>query len=213
MAILFDWYENPKPSDKEQGEKTLHPRLKYNGSIGTDVLSRRIQERCSLTETDVTAVLDALSHIMGQELANGRQVHLDGIGYFYPTLTATEEISADTPRRNTKVKLKGIQFRSDQKLKNSVGHIKIKQMKRIIHSPKLSETDIDSRLRKYFTDHQIMQRSDFQDITGMVRSTAMIHIRRLRTEGKLLNIGIPSQPIYVPAPGFYGKPADYQPVK
>ena len=58
MAILFDWYENPKPSDKEQGEKTLHPRLKYNGSIGTDVLSRRIQERCSLTETDVTAVLD-----------------------------------------------------------------------------------------------------------------------------------------------------------
>ena len=80
-------------------------------------------------------------------------------------------------------------------------------MKRIIHSPKLSETDIDSRLRKYFTDHQIMQRSDFQDITGMVRSTAMIHIRRLRTEGKLLNIGIPSQPIYVPAPGFYGKPA------
>ena len=213
MAILFDWYENPKPSDKEQGEKTLHPRLKYNGSIGTDVLSRRIQERCSLTETDVTAVLDALSHIMGQELANGRQVHLDGIGYFYPTLTATEEIAADTPRRNTKVKLKGIQFRSDQKLKNSVGHIKIKQMKRIIHSPKLSETDIDSRLRKYFTDHQIMQRSDFQDITGMVRSTAMIHIRRLRTKGKLLNIGIPSQPIYVPAPGFYGKPADYQPVK
>ena len=92
MAILFDWYENPKPSDKEQGEKTLHPRLKYNGSIGTDVLSRRIQERCSLTETDVTAVLDALSHIMGQELANGRQVHLDGIGYFYPTLTANEEI-------------------------------------------------------------------------------------------------------------------------
>ena len=93
MAILFDWYENPKPSDKEQGEKTLHPRLKYNGSIGTDVLSRRIQERCSLTETDVTAVLDALSHIMGQELANGRQVHLDGIGYFRPCLTSTEPVT------------------------------------------------------------------------------------------------------------------------
>lgn len=33
---------------------------------------------------------------------------------------------------------------------------------------------------EYFSDHQIMQRSDFQGITGMVRSTAMIHIRRLR---------------------------------
>ena len=212
MAISFDWYENPVSPDKPE-EKRFHPRIIANGQIDTKDLRSRIQSRCTLNEVDVTAVLDALSQVMGEELCEGRQVHLDGIGYFYPTLTATEEISADTPRRNTKVKLKGIQFRSDQKLKNSVGHIKIKQMKRIIHSPKLSETDIDSRLRKYFTDHQIMQRSDFQDITGMVRSTAMIHIRRLRTEGKLLNIVIPSQPIYVPAPGFYGKPADYQPVK
>lgn len=212
MAISFDWYENPVSPDKQE-EKRFHPRIIANGQIDTKDLRSRIQSRCTLNEVDVTAVLDALSQVMGEELCEGRQVHLDGIGYFYPTLTATEEIAADTPRRNTKVKLKGIQFRSDQKLKNSVGHIKIKQMKRIIHSPKLSETDIDSRLRKYFTDHQIMQRSDFQDITGMVRSTAMIHIRRLRTEGKLLNIGIPSQPIYVPAPGFYGKPADYQPVK
>ena len=212
MAISFDWYENPVSPDKPE-EKRFHPRIIANGQIDTKDLRSRIQSRCTLNEVDVTAVLDALSQVMGEELCEGRQVHLDGIGYFYPTLTATEEIAADTPRRNTKVKLKGIQFRSDQKLKHSVGHIKIKQMKRIIHSPKLSETDIDSRLRKYFTDHQIMQRSDFQDITGMVRSTAMIHIRRLRTEGKLLNIGIPSQPIYVPAPGFYGKPADYQPVK
>ena len=212
MAISFDWYEDPVSPDKPE-EKRFHPRIIANGQIDTKDLRSRIQSRCTLNEVDVTAVLDALSQVMGEELCEGRQVHLDGIGYFYPTLTATEEIAADTPRRNTKVKLKGIQFRSDQKLKNSVGHIKIKQMKRIIHSPKLSETDIDSRLRKYFTDHQIMQRSDFQDITGMVRSTAMIHIRRLRTEGKLLNIGIPSQPIYVPAPGFYGKPADYQPVK
>ena len=212
MAISFDWYENPVSPDKPE-EKRFHPRIIANGQIDTKDLRSRIQSRCTLNEVDVTAVLDALSQVMGEELCEGRQVHLDGIGYFYPTLTATEEIAADTPRRNTKVKLKGIQFRSAQKLKNSVGHIKIKQMKRIIHSPKLSETDIDSRLRKYFTDHQIMQRSDFQDITGMVRSTAMIHIRRLRTKGKLLNIGIPSQPIYVPAPGFYGKPADYQPVK
>ncbi len=161
----------------------------------------------------MTAVLDALSQVMGEELDEGRQVHLNGIGYFYPTLTATEEISADTPRKNSKVRLKAIQFRSDKRLKQSVGTVKIKQMKRAKHSAKLSEVEIDMRLKEYFTDHQIMQRSDFQGITGMVRSTAMIHIRRLRKEGKLLNIGISNQPIYVPAPGFYGKSRDYQPVR
>ena len=39
--------------------------------------------------------LDALSHFMGRELGEGRQVHLDGIGYFRPTLTCTEPVKVD----------------------------------------------------------------------------------------------------------------------
>lgn len=122
MAISFDWYENPVSPDKPE-EKRFHPRIIANGQIDTKDLRSRIQSRCTLNEVDVTAVLDALSQVMGEELCEGRQVHLDGIGYFYPTLTATEEIAADTPRRNTKVKLKGIQFRSDQKLRQPVEKI------------------------------------------------------------------------------------------
>ena len=203
MAILFDWYENPKPSDKEQGEKTLHPRLKYNGSIGTDVLSRRIQERCSLTETDVTAVLDALSHIMGQELANGRQVHLDGIGYFRPCLTSTEPVTIDTKRKATKVKLKAIQFRADQTLKNEFGILKVKSLKGGLDFSQLTNEEIDRKLTKYFQTHPFMRRCDFQDLCIMTRSTAMRHIRRLRDEGKLKNEGGVMQPIYVPGNGYY----------
>ena len=36
MAILFDWYENPKTKDKQGEELTLHPRIKLNGSTTTD---------------------------------------------------------------------------------------------------------------------------------------------------------------------------------
>lgn len=175
MAISFDWYENPVSPDKPE-EKRFHPRIIANGQIDTKDLRSRIQSRCTLNEVDVTAVLDALSQVMGEELCEGRQVHLDGIGYFYPTLTATEEIAADTPRRNTKVKLKGIQFRSDQKLKNSVGHIKIKQMKRIIHSPKLSETDIDSHdshppppHERQVAEHRHTQSADIRTGAGILR--------------------------------------------
>lgn len=84
MAILFDWYENPKNKERQNEELTLHPRIRLNGSTDTAALRRFIQEYCSLTETDVSAVLDALSHFMGRELGEGRQVHLDGIGYFQP---------------------------------------------------------------------------------------------------------------------------------
>ena len=206
MAILFDWYEDPKPSDKQQGENenTLHPRIKYNGSTGTDVLRRRIQELCSLTETDVSAVLDALSHIMGQELAEGRQVHLDGIGYFHPCLTSTEPVTIATKRKATKVKLKAIQFRADQALKNEFGILKVKSLRGELNFKQLTNEQIDQLLTGYFKTHQFMRRYDFQNLCGMARSTAMRHIRRLRDEGKLKNEGSVLQPIYVPGDGYYG---------
>ena len=196
MAILFDWYENPVSPDQPK-KKRFHPRIAYNGQVDTDEMRSKIQSRCTLNEVDVTAVLDALSQVMGEELGEGRQVHLDGIGYFYPTLTATEEIAADTPRRNMKIKLK-----------NSIGLIKVKQLKKNFHSSKLSEVEIDILLKEYFSTHQMMQRRDFQSLCGMVRSTAMIHIRRICQEGKLQNIGLRNQPIYVPVPGFYGTSRD-----
>ena len=144
MAIHFEWYENPVPPNRPD-EKKLHARITYNGKVGTDYVRRKIQERCSLTETDVTAVLDALSHVLGQELGDGRQVHLDGIGYFHPTLKCIEEVTAETKRKNTKVRLKGIKFRADQALKNEVGAVKLKNIKHDGHSSKLSDVEIDMR--------------------------------------------------------------------
>ena len=204
MAIHFEWYENPVPPNRPD-EKKLHARITYNGKVGTDYVRRKIQERCSLTETDVTAVLDALSHVLGQELGDGRQVHLDGIGYFHPTLKCIEEVTAETKRKNTKVRLKGIKFRADQVLKNEIGAIKAKPLGLNEHSQKLSDKEIDRRLTSYFSTHQFLTRSDFQSLCGMMRSTAQLHIRLLRSEGKLENAGKLNQPIYVPCTGYYGR--------
>jgi predicted histone-like DNA-binding protein len=158
-----------------------------------------------LTKTDVSAVLDALSHVMGEDLAEGRQVHLDGIGYFHPVLTSTEPVTAATKRKTTKIKLKGIKFRADQVLKNEIGAIKAKPLGLNEHSQKLSDKEIDRRLTSYFSTHQFLTRSDFQSLCGMMRSTAQLHIRLLRSEGKLENTGKLNQPIYVPCTGYYGR--------
>ena len=203
MAIHFEWYENPVPSGQPDEQK-IHARISLNGRIGTDEVRAKIQTRCSLTKTDVSAVLDALSHILGEELADGRQVHLDGIGYFYPTLKCTEVVTRETKRKNTKVELKSIKFRADQTLKNEVGNVKLVNVKHNGHSNKLSNVEIDMKLKTYFAEHQLMTRNDFQRICGFMKSKAMAHIRRLKTEGKIRNIGIPTQPVYVAVAGYYG---------
>ena len=202
MAISFDWYENPVSPDKPE-EKRFHPRIIANGQIDTKDLRSRIQSRCTLNEVDVTAVLDALSQVMGEELCEGRQVHLDGIGYFRPCLTSTEPVTIDTKRKATKVKLKAIQFRADQTLKNEFGILKVKSLKGGLDFSQLTNEEIDRKLTKYFQTHPFMRRCDFQDLCRMTRSTAMRHIWRLRDEGKLKNEGGVMQPIYVPGNGYY----------
>lgn len=70
----------------------VHLKGKYNGyyyakvarkgSTTTDTMAQIIQDRCTLTKTDVKAVLDALSEVMHEELSQGKRVCLEGIGYF-----------------------------------------------------------------------------------------------------------------------------------
>ena len=159
MAISFDWYENPVSPDKPE-EKRFHPRIIANGQIDTKDLRSRIQSRCTLNEVDVTAVLDALSQVMGEELCEGRQVHLDGIGYFRPCLTSTEPVTIDTKRKATKVKLKAIQFRADQTLKNEFGILKVKSLKGGLDFSQLTNEEIDRKLTKYFQTHPFVYSSN-----------------------------------------------------
>ena len=88
MAILFDWYELPETKDKQREEKILHPRIRLNGSTTTDELRRRIQERSSLTETDVSAVLDADVY-KRQDVSNGLNEFSTHLNYYkYYNVTA-----------------------------------------------------------------------------------------------------------------------------
>lgn len=207
MSIVFDWYENPNaPEDGE--EKGLHPRIFLNGKVSTEKLCSMIHSRSSLSEGDVKNVFDNLAKIFSEELSEGRKIHLEGIGYFYPTLTSTQKVTRSTPNKSHKLALKTIRFRPDVALKGALVGIRGNQTKITRHSQKLSEVEIDTRLKEYFAEHKMLVRTDFQQLCGMARTTAKMHLSRLREEGKLLNIGTRVQPIYVPAPGYYGVSRD-----
>lgn len=203
MAIIYDWYENPG-AEGEMEERGLHPRLFLNGKMSTAQLCREIHARSSLTVGDVKSALSTLTEICSEEFSEGREVHIEGLGYFVPTLQATQTVTYSTPNKSSKIRLKGIGFRPDSQMKASLRGVRIKRSKHAGHSQKLSEVEIDMRLKEYFAEHDVMIRVDFQQLCGMTRTTANNHLRRLQEEGKLSNVGRRMQPIYRPAPGYYG---------
>ena len=207
MAILYDWYENPGESDDSE-EKGLHPRIFLNGKVGTDKLCRMIHGRSSLSVGDVKNAFEMLAQICGEELREGREVHIEGLGYFAPILRSTQKVTRSTKNKWSKMELKTIGFRPDARLRGELVGAKASRSKYARHSESLSEVEIDMRLKEYFADHDVMLRYDFQEVCCMTRTTANRHLRRLLDEGKLRNIGKRMQPIYVAAAGYYGVSRD-----
>ena len=207
MAILYDWYENPGESDDSE-EKGLHPRIFLNGKVGTDKLCRMIHGRSSLSVGDVKNAFEMLAQICGEELREGREVHIEGLGYFAPILRSTQKVTRSTKNKWLKMELKTIGFRPDARLRGELRGAKGSRSKYARHSESLSAVEIDMRLKEYFADHDVMLRYDFQEVCCMTRTTANRHLRRLLEEGKLRNIGKRMQPIYVAAAGYYGVSRD-----
>lgn len=207
MAILYDWYENPGESNDSE-EKGLHPRIFLNGKVGTDKLCRMIHGRSSLSVGDVKNAFEMLAQICGEELREGREVHIEGLGYFAPILRSTQKVTRSTKNKWSKMELKTIGFRPDARLRGELVGAKASRSKYARHSESLSEVEIDMRLKEYFADHDVMLRYDFQEVCCMTRTTANRHLRRLLEEGKLRNIGKRMQPIYVASAGYYGVSRD-----
>lgn len=205
MAIIYDWFENPKRSAEE--ETTLHVRPCFNGTVSTKAVVRKIQQRSSLTPGDVVAVLTELSQIVGEELQEGRQVHIDGLGYFAPTLTVEGRITPDMPLRdrNRKVRFKGVSFRTDKQLNQHISPIQLEMTRWETHSQTSTADEREQQLTEYFRENDFLTRRNLQYLLNLKRSTAVRLLQQWRTEGKLLNQGTGKQPIYVPAPGHFGR--------
>lgn len=203
MPIQFEFYKNPQP-EKEGEEPSYHPRVVNFQHVTTQKLAAEIHMATTFGKSEVEAMLMELSRCMGNHLREGERVHLDGIGYFQITLQAAEPIHSLTAHAD-KVRLKSINFQADRDLKSSCMATHLRRSKYKPHSASLSEEEIDRKLTEYFATNTVLTRSSMQSLCQFTQSMASRQLRRLKAQGSLQNIGKPTQPIYVPGLGHYGK--------
>lgn len=183
MAIKYDFYRTPSPNAENEQPK-LHPRVISGNTVNTDKMARLIEHSSSLTEGDAKAALNALCRIMTNELQAGNRVHLDGLGYFYLTLTAPP-VESEKEIRAESVKVKSIAFLPEITFKQQFDRVTIRRTKRKNHSQLLSNTDLDKILTAYFKENPYISRKTFQEICGLTKSTTTRRIKKLTEEGKL----------------------------
>ncbi len=203
MAIYYEFYKTPNPNEDE--EKNYHARVVTYNKVTTDRLASEIQNECSLTKTDVKAVLNALAGKIASHLSNGDKVYLDDIGYFSVNLQCNKKVTGHEDMKLAGVRFKSVSFRADVALKNQLLKQKIYRSKLRAHSMPMSNEEIDAKLTEHFANEAIITRRGFEFLCNQIKSTAGRIIKRLVEEGKLKNISTQHNPVYVPVEGHYGK--------
>ena len=88
-----------------------YPKSVLVGSaITTEQVAKRVAAESTVSPADVRAVLTALGGVMGDYMAQGRSVKLDGIGSFYFT-AATNNNGVATEKEVTAALINGVRVR------------------------------------------------------------------------------------------------------
>ena len=206
MAILFDFYHSP--STEEVGDETrerFHARVVSTQTIDLDDIMSRISERCTLSPGDIKAVISELSSEIEKGLLSGKQVNIPEIGNFSLSLQAPKD--ADPKKTHAQsIAIRRIEFRADHKLrKNIISKAVFERSREKVHSAHISIYEIDALLVDYFDEHSFITRKGFEDLCHFTRSTATRHLKRLLSEGRLINTNTPRNPTFEPAKGFYNR--------
>ena len=161
----------------------------------TDELAEHINNACSVTESDIAAVLQALGKCVCEELLDGNRVELDHLGTFSLSLTCGRKKLEDRVTKND-IRVKNILFTPCAEMKQAMRGATI-----VSGGPnpnkQLSDEVILRRLAKYFEEHEFMQRRNFEAVCECSRYTATKKLKELVKAGKLRSMGAKNVRFYV----------------
>ena len=200
MAVKIAFYESPDPTG--DGVKHFHARAVERETIRMDRLNHFVTHRCTVSESDILAVLTALSDVMVDAFLEGHRVYLRGLGYFDITLT-NDEIRSLKEGNVRKVHFKSVKFVPEASLRKRLerGMKFVRASSTIPFSNRLTEEEVNEKLAGYFASHPFITRMEMQKLCGFKRSMALACINRLIDEGRLRNMGTRRTPVYVPVEG------------
>ena len=163
--------------------------------ITTKELAEYINFACSVTESDIAAVLQALGKCVCDELLDGNRVELDHLGTFSLSLTCGCKKLEDRVTKND-IRVKNILFTPCAEMKQAMSGATI-----VSGGPnpnkRLTDEVILRRLAKYFEEHEFMQRRNFESVCECSRYTATKKLKELVKEGKLRAMGAKNVRFYV----------------
>lgn len=171
------------------------------GKFTPEQLYETVQSRCTVTSTDIVAVMDALVNVIAEKLSCGTKVEIPGLGYFSPVISCHRKIADRNDKKVARDLYVGnIAFRPKVGLRKKMHDVRFKRSTQVPYVfCVLTDSEILQRVRDFFNSENVrfLDRAVFQSLTGYSRSTAQRTLNRLTKDGLLLKQGHISASYYI----------------
>lgn len=199
MSIIsFSLRELPRFT--EESPVGYYPVVANAGKFTPEQLYETVQNRCTVTSTDIVAVMDALVNVVAEKLSCGTSVEIPGLGYFSPMISCHRKIADRNDKKVTRdLYVRNITFRPKVGLRKKMHDVRFKRSTQVPYVfCVLTDSEILQRVRDFFNSENVrfLDRAVFQSLTGYSRSTAQRTLNRLTKDGLLLKQGHISAPYY-----------------
>lgn len=109
MSIYYDLYETPTPEGEKP--KPLHARVCSKGTIsGKDFMNQVFREE-HMPHAMIVGIVQAITTTLGDWLADGYTVEVEGLGFFSPALKCTRSVMSKKEVRAESIHMSTVKFR------------------------------------------------------------------------------------------------------
>lgn len=120
--IKLSKVQRPNPKDAS-AERKYYVSTKGDGEVTLEEMSENISDRCTLTETDVLAAINALQREMTRNLMNGKIVRFGTFGSFQLSLSSSGVEKSEEASQQL-VKGVRVRFRPGTRIQENLRNLK-----------------------------------------------------------------------------------------
>ena len=188
MIAQYDLKPGLGPKGKDE-KPTLYPKLVAHGTMDMKDILKHAQMHSGLNAATVQGVVTFLEDVLAEYLASGYNVKIGNIGTFSASLKSRKVTSKEEIRAKS-IHFDNVKFKAAKELKKSIG----KQMKlervEAYRAFKTSSNEYTAEerfelLTDYLQKNGFITRTNYSELTGLLKTKAAIELRTWYQEGKI----------------------------
>lgn len=183
---------------QKEGDSTVYfPRMRIAGHLSTDELVRQAVQYTTYNPAEARAVLDMVFRHLGQCMARGYSISLDGFGSFSLSLRLKKGRKRETgaegeQRRNAQsIEVGGVNFKPDKRWlreMNCTCRLERSERKFERSSTRYTEAERLALAREFLQTHEEMALWQYCALTGLLKNKASRELRRWEAQPEVTGI-------------------------